>query len=70
MVIHVGIEIKPGVEEHLESGQAVFMNGQPLRGDQRVMNQSGNIHRPDRDAAHVGVAQDVIEVVRREQPSD
>src|SRR5688572_6137213 len=40
------------------------MNRKSLLRDDRVVNESGEIDRADRDAAHIGVAQDIVEVIR------
>ena len=61
--VDVGIEIHAGIEEHLQGRKACLMNGKSLVRDDRVVNESGQIDRADRDAAHIGIAQDIVQVV-------
>ncbi len=46
------------------------MNGQSLVRDERVVDQPGEVDGPDRHAAHVRIAQDVVQVVRRVDAAD
>ena len=64
VIVDVGIEIHAGIEEHLQGRKARFMYRKSLVRDDRVVNESGEIDRADRHAAHIGVAQNIVEVVR------
>ncbi len=63
VIVDVGIEIHAGIEEHLQGRKARLMNRKSLVRDDRVVNESGEIDRADRHAAHIGVAQDIVEVI-------
>ena len=63
VIVDVGIEIHAGIEEHLQGRKACLMNRESLVCNDRVVNESGEIDRADRHAAHIGIAQDIVEVV-------
>ena len=63
VIVHVGIEIHAGIEEHLQGGKARLMNRKSFVRDDRVVNESGEIDRADCHAAHIGIAQDIVEIV-------
>ena len=63
MKIDVGVEIHPGVQEHLEGRKAGFMNGKSFLRHDRVMNQPRQIDRADRHAAHIGIPQDIVQII-------
>ncbi len=65
MVIDIRIQIHPRGEEHLQSREASFVNREAFVGDQSVVNQSSKIDGADRHAAHIGIAQDIIQVITR-----
>ena len=66
VIIDVGVEIEPGVEKHRERAVAGFVHGQALGRKKGVVNQALAIDGTGMDAAHVGVARDVVEVVEGE----
>ncbi len=63
VIVDVGIEIHAGIEEHLQGRKARLMDRKSLVRDDRVMNESGEIDRADRHTAHIGVSQDIVEVI-------
>ena len=63
VVVHVGVEVHPRVQEHLQGGQAGLVDGEAFRRDHCVVDEPAQVHRPDGHAAHVGVAQHVVQVV-------
>ena len=65
VVVHVGVHVEPGVEEHDEGLRAPAVQGQPLLGEEGVVDDPVDVDGAHRHAAHVGVAEHVIHVVRR-----
>src|SRR5262249_41448164 len=53
-----------GVEEHLQGRKSRLMDRKSLVRDDRVVNEPGKINRADRHAAHIGISQDIVEVIR------
>ncbi len=65
MEVHIRVQVHSGIEEHLQGRKSRLMNRKPFVGDDGVVNQSGQIDRTNCDAAHVGIAQHIIQVVGR-----
>ena len=65
VIVHVRIEIHPGVEEHLEGRQTRLVDREPFVRDDTVVDQARQVDRTDCDPAHVGIPQDIVEIVRR-----
>jgi len=63
VIVDVGIEIHTGIEKHLQGGEARLMYRKSLVCDDRVVNEPGEINRADGHAAHIRVAQDIVEVI-------
>jgi hypothetical protein len=65
VIVDIGVEIHARVQKHVEGGEPGLMDGKALVGDDGVVDQPGEIDRSDGDAAHIGVAQDIVQIVGR-----
>ena len=63
VIINIGVKIEPGVEKSRQRAVAGFVNGQALRREKGVMNQPLAVDGAGVNAAHVGIARDVVEVI-------
>ena len=65
VVIDVVVEVEPCIQEEQQRLGPMLVEQHPLPIEKRVVKQPLDIDRADLDAAHIGVARHVIEVVGR-----
>src|SRR6266511_2469822 len=63
VIIDIGVQVEPGVEESSESTVASFVHREPLGGEEGIVHQPLAIDRPGVNATHVGVPRDVVEII-------
>ncbi len=63
VIVDVGVEVEPGVQEHDERLDPAAIEGEALLAEEGVVHDPLDVDRPHRDPAHVGVAQHVVHVV-------
>jgi len=63
VVVDVGVEVEPRVQEHDERLDAAAVEREPLLAEEGVVHDALDVDGPHRDPAHVGVAQHVVHVV-------
>src|SRR2546427_13165153 len=65
MEIHLVIEVEPRAQEHVEGFCGVRVERQaPLR-DKGIVEDALDVHRPGGHTTYIGIARDVVHVVRR-----
>ena len=63
MIIHIRIEIEPGIQKHLKRWEAGLMNGQSFWSQERVVKETFNIDWSHGDSTHVGISKHIIAVI-------
>ena len=63
VIINVGVKIEPGVKKRRQRAVAGFVHGQALGREKGVVNQPLTVDGAGVNAAHVGIARDIVEII-------
>jgi hypothetical protein len=66
VIIDIGIKIEAGIEKHGQGIETSFIEHQSFFVEGGVMEKSPPIHRPDGNTGHIGIAQDIINIIEGE----
>jgi hypothetical protein len=66
MIVDIGVEIEAGIEKHSQGIEPSFVQDQSFLMEGGVMKESPPIDGSDGDPGHVGIAQDIIDIIESE----
>jgi hypothetical protein len=66
VVIDIRIKIEAGVEKHGQGIKSSFVKDQPFLMKGGVMEEPPPIHGTDGNTGHIGIAQDIIDIIKCE----
>ena len=71
MPVHVAVHLVLGIEQGLERGETLFRDGETaVRDDGQGHQQPVHVDHPVRDAAHPGIAGEIVQLVHVERARD
>jgi hypothetical protein len=66
VIIDIGIKIETGIEKHGQGIESSFVEDQSLLVEGGVMEEPPPIHRTDGNTGHIGIPQDIIDIIESE----
>jgi hypothetical protein len=66
VIIDIGIKIEAGVEKHRQGIKSSFVEDQAFLMEGGVMEEPPPIHGTDGNTGHIGIAQDIIDIIKCE----
>jgi hypothetical protein len=66
VIIDIGIKIEAGIEKHGQGIESSFVEDQSFLVEGGVMEEPPPIHRTNGNAGHIGIAQDIIDIIEGE----
>ncbi len=70
VVVDVRVHVEAGVQEHDEGLDAAAVEGEPFVAEEGVVDDALDVDGPHGHPAHVGIAQDIVHVVRGVDPRE